>query len=650
MSLSKSEIRTIKELLKQEVLETVIQGLEILDLLVDSQDLKNVIPYEVRKESHNDAVVSKLAILMYPLPHRGYISLWILGKLAELKVEWALSYTRIDLSEETIEEIPEKICFLQNLTELILSSSNKDTREDNWDWVIGQGFVHNVIRQPILTLPDSITQLSKLQRLDLSYTAIQSLPEEIGKLKDLQFLSLNRTDITTLPRSIRNLDSLIEIDLSSVSNNGNFDPSFKWIGSIKSLEKVWLNANALTTIPHWISELKNLETLNLSNNKLSTLSIETLETLPLKKLFLNTNQLTEISENIHHLNKLEILGVPENQLQDVPVTIHQMPHLRLFVFAQNPLPTSRKKELLSYFPYSFKEQKRWDRFRSKLLFVLKTSRPGLWFPTIWLYLLPFSGQANFNMDIPFFLGLAFVTLPLNLLVYGLNDIVDVKTDRVNPRKDSYLFGARGSFKQHEFIFAAILVLHLLFWPFLIFYGGLKVLLLFVAILYNCHLYNHPRKGWRGKPGLDLLAQVGYLIIPLLSSWLNTIPILDVEVWIYLALFCTQSQMIGEVMDIEPDRLAGRRNTAVVLGRMRSKFLIIGIVFIEVLMLGFVFQDWYFAGGMMLFLVWLFIDALLIFKEQNYVRWQFQLFGIGSNIVALMSLFYILYTGLFSSVL
>jgi len=29
-----------------------------------------------------------------------------------------------------------------------------------------------------------------------------------------------------------------------------------------------------------------------------------------------------------------------------------------------------------------------------------------------------------------------------MLIYGWNDVVDLETDRVNPRKDSFLFGAR----------------------------------------------------------------------------------------------------------------------------------------------------------------------------------------------------------------
>ncbi|MEM8907345.1 MAG: hypothetical protein AAGD05_05815, partial [Bacteroidota bacterium] len=76
------------------------------------------------------------------------------------------------------------------------------------------------------------------------------------------------------------------------------------------------------------------------------------------------------------------------------------------------------------------------------LFWLKVSRPGLWFATLWLYFLPTS-QMSLLHSWPFWLGLVYVTFPLNLLVYGWNDIVDQPIDAFNPRKDSYWFGAKG---------------------------------------------------------------------------------------------------------------------------------------------------------------------------------------------------------------
>jgi 4-hydroxybenzoate polyprenyltransferase len=65
-----------------------------------------------------------------------------------------------------------------------------------------------------------------------------------------------------------------------------------------------------------------------------------------------------------------------------------------------------------------------------LRFQLKASRPGLWFPTIWLYMLPLAGQPL--TGVAFWVGLLWCSFPLNHMVYGWNDCVDAETDRQNP--------------------------------------------------------------------------------------------------------------------------------------------------------------------------------------------------------------------------
>ena len=74
------------------------------------------------------------------------------------------------------------------------------------------------------------------------------------------------------------------------------------------------------------------------------------------------------------------------------------------------------------------------------------SRPGLWFPTLWLYFAVLPRPLPIE-DYRFWLGLVFVTFPLNFVVYGWNDTLDAATDALNPRKDSYLFGARPTDRQ-----------------------------------------------------------------------------------------------------------------------------------------------------------------------------------------------------------
>ena len=278
-----------------------------------------------------------------------------------------------------------------------------------------------------------------------------------------------------------------------------------------------------------------------------------------------------------------------------------------------------------------------------MLFWLKASRPGLWFPTIWLYGLPLGGL--YLLDSPaFWVGLLFVAFPLNLLTYGWNDLVDVEIDASNPRKDSYLFGARGTPEQLKRLPWAMAGITVLAYLPVVVLGGVRMLPLLAAIIAVIALYNLPERGLRGRPPLELLCQAGYLLVVPLSAWLNDAPLPAWPTWIYLCLFCVQSQLIGEVMDIDPDRATGRKTTATVLGIRPTKLLIIVVVAAEVGLLVGMYGDVLFAGMLSLFLLWLILDLTVLFGSQRYTLNQMKLFGIGSNLVALASMIYVWWSG------
>src|SRR5215469_11729297 len=79
-------------------------------------------------------------------------------------------------------------------------------------------------------------------------------------------------------------------------------------------------------------------------------------------------------------------------------------------------------------------------------FLIQVSRPGLWTTTALFYLMPL-GHADFLRSPVFWLGLIYILLPLGLLLYGVNDIVDAENDLRNPRKGTFLFGSRGAQQQ-----------------------------------------------------------------------------------------------------------------------------------------------------------------------------------------------------------
>lgn len=158
------------------------------------------------------------------------------------------------------------------------------------------------------------------------------------------------------------------------------------------------------------------------------------------------------------------------------------------------------------------------------------------------------------------------------------------------------------------------------------------------------LYNLPKGGLRGRPPLELLCQIGYVMIVPFSMYLNQTAAVPWQTYFYLLLFTWQSHLIGEVMDIEPDRQSGRKTTATVLGIKNTKLVIIGIVLLEVFLLFHVFKTYIFGGMLAIGLVWLLLDLFLIYKSKNYSVGQMKLFGMLSNFVALASMGYVWYSG------
>ncbi len=283
---------------------------------------------------------------------------------------------------------------------------------------------------------------------------------------------------------------------------------------------------------------------------------------------------------------------------------------------------------------------------SRINFILKSSRPGLWFPALWLYFLPLS-QKDFWLETDFWLGLAFVTFPINFIIYAWNDYVDYETDQLNPRKDSYLFGARGSKEELKIIPKALIIIQAICYIFFIWYEGWEMAVLFSVLILVLLAYNYPKKGFRNTPPLELIAQFGYLLLVPFSIILNETEHLSIMTYVYLCFFAMQSQLIGEVMDIEPDRKANRHTTATKLGIFNTKLLIIGIVCLEAALLIFYFDDIFFGGMLVLAVIWLLMDLFIIFKNKIYTLKEMHLFAYSSNLIALASMVYVWWSGVLS---
>ncbi|WP_036157072.1 UbiA family prenyltransferase [Maribacter forsetii] len=278
------------------------------------------------------------------------------------------------------------------------------------------------------------------------------------------------------------------------------------------------------------------------------------------------------------------------------------------------------------------------------LLDLKISRPGLWFPTIWIYLVPLANAVDFWLNVNFWLGLFFVTFPLNYLVYGLNDYNDIDADAVNARKGNFLFGAKASRSQLKGVLTKITILTFIFVVAFTFISGFKMFLLLLFMVVVNILYNFKPFRIKERPPFEILIQVGYVVTVFFSTELNDLETLPWQTLVYLSLFAFQAHIAGEIMDIEPDLASGKRTTATLIGRNNSKLLMLLILVCESVLVWYWFKDVVLASFLGLFSAFMVLDIFVIFKGRAYTLPEMKLFGYLINLSALASMLWVLYSG------
>ena len=237
----------------------------------------------------------------------------------------------------------------------------------------------------------------------------------------------------------------------------------------------------------------------------------------------------------------------------------------------------------------------------------------------------------------FWLGLFYVSFPLGLFLYGWNDVVDFEVDRFNPRKGTYLFGARGTPERLARLPWRIALVQV---PFAILFTlllGPKALAWFAALIVATAIYNCRPFAFKGRPGLDLLNQAGYLLVFVLASWLNHVSQVPWFTFLFGAMFAMHSHLFGEIMDLEPDRRAGRRTLAGVLDARPAKWLLIAFLAAEAVLIWTYARDPWLAAFLAGSAGWFMLDAMLVWRDRPYSPGEMRLLFLAWNAVALASI-------------
>lgn len=266
-----------------------------------------------------------------------------------------------------------------------------------------------------------------------------------------------------------------------------------------------------------------------------------------------------------------------------------------------------------------------------LSYHLKTSRPGLWFITLWLYIVATAGIDIWGQPV-FWVGLVYFTFPFNYFIYSWNDWADRDIDALNPRKNNYLLGAVAKPELKNQILWVNVLVQLPFWAFFTWHIGYYMIWWLAALFFLNYIYNSPRVRLSRRPVLGLFVSLVYLLAFSFSVRLNG-AIIPPQTYLYLVLFSFQSFLAGKIIDIENNRFAGRKTIATVLGYRVSKLMLVLIIALEIYILLNTFGEWPLASTLAGFAVLLLVDALLIYKNNPYPLNIVKAFGICANIAA-----------------
>jgi 4-hydroxybenzoate polyprenyltransferase len=170
----------------------------------------------------------------------------------------------------------------------------------------------------------------------------------------------------------------------------------------------------------------------------------------------------------------------------------------------------------------------------------------------------------------FFIHLFYFVTVANVLVYGVNDLFDMDTDEKNPKKDTHEHKLKSTEKkQLTLLFSASLFITACM---LLLQPDMTAIILFLLFVVLAIFYSAAPIRLKARPFVDFASNVHYAIPGFLAYYQVTgqLPVLGAVI----AAFCWTGAMhlFSAIPDITPDKKAGLKTTAVVLGLKRSLIL------------------------------------------------------------------------------
>ena len=170
----------------------------------------------------------------------------------------------------------------------------------------------------------------KVFQINLERNSLISLPQSIQNVSSLTYLYLSHNSFVEFPSAVLDTTSLMSIDLAH--NQIESLPERIW--SMTSLTHLNVSYNNITFIPGIFQRIGTLTHFNLSYNHIIFLPDE-LHTISLKSLDLAYNQIESLPASISHMKALTYFNVSHNNITSVSRTLESMIYFKDFRMSHN---------------------------------------------------------------------------------------------------------------------------------------------------------------------------------------------------------------------------------------------------------------------------------------------------------------------------
>lgn len=206
---------------------------------------------------------------------------------------------------------------------------------------------------------------------------------------------------------------------------------------------------------------------------------------------------------------------------------------------------------------------------NRFLILLKTSRPAFWVvaPLIFVIGFIFSGARLEGFPVLPLIQILMLSFPYCIFLYGINDVYDYESDRINPRKKD-VEGVKLEPKYHSLIKNAswIIVLLLILSSLLTF--NITNITGMALLLFFSYYYSAPPLRLKEIPPFDSISNgILYFLAPFFIGYGFGGNILEIPLKIYLiSIGALAMHTVSTIVDYSYDKKVGDKTFAVVFGK------------------------------------------------------------------------------------